>query len=415
MRLPTCKRQSIQNAASRETGTPNKWVILPFIFILYLITYFNNCAQAGIIEGVIFSEHGPVQDGRVFAYSNYDDLVNNHEISRSEPVNKTGQYILQLEPGNYYLIARAEENGLRLFSYHGVNPVTVSNDYRWLPFLLTEETSTHCTNATQQGISGHVSYKGQPVSGGVISVYPWQEGKFRGMGLLTNTLDENGSFYFPLEPGRYVVVARKKQDIRGIGPVKQGDMFCYPSANPISVASSQLCSIQINCYPRDTLDLFLSENAINPQGRKHDTRRQASLYDAQLSEAPPSLSTRQTILSGQVTDQTGKPHAGLTITAYPANGQELFQMHILRLISESMGYSDKEGRFSIDLKIGGNYYIVAREKVGEAPDRGEYYGLYEGSSNHSINIKTGENITGIDLVVAPIMPKFAADHDQSNK
>ncbi|NTV14778.1 MAG: hypothetical protein HGA96_12740 [Desulfobulbaceae bacterium] len=370
--------------------------------------------RAGVMEGVAFSEHGPAQGATIFAYSNYENLVNNREFNKSEPGSKAGQYRLQLPPGSYYLVARAKNNDLHLFSYHGVNPITVSDDYRWLPFLLVEETPVACTTTSKQGLTGRVTYKGKPISGGVVSIYPWQDGKFRGMGLLTNTLDEDGLFSFALEPGKYVVIARKKQDIRGIGPVKQGDMFCYPSANPITVADGQLCSVQINCYPRDNLDFFLADDAVNPQGQKHDTRRQASLFDLQPTETLPQEQAAPTRISGQITDSTGKPRAGLTISAYPSNGLELFQMHIIRLITDNMGYSDHEGRFTIELKNGGNYYIIAREKVGEAPDRNEYYGLYEGSPNHSITINRGESIRGIDVTVDHIMPISPTEHAQIN-
>lgn len=412
MRLPSDTTKSIPIDHLRTM-----WRRMPLLFTIFCWIVANSAelAHAGVIEGVVFSEHGPVPEATVFAYSSYENLVANRASSKSEPGGKPGQYNLQLLPGSYYLMARAEQNNHHLFSYHGVNPIVVSDDYRWLPFLLVEETPATCVTDSRQGISGQVTYKDHPISGGVVSVYPWQDGKFRGMGLLTNTLDANGLFSFRLEPGTYVVIARKKQDIRGIGPVQQGDMFCYPSTNPITVAEGQLCSTQINCYPRDNLDLFLDDDAINPQGRKHESRRQASLFDLKPAETPTPVVATPTRISGRITDPTGAPRPGLTITAYPANGLDLFQMHIVRLISDNMGRSDQDGRFTIELKNEGNYYIIAREKVGEAPDRGEYYGLYEGSANHSIMINRGENLKGIDVVVDRIMPTVLSDHEQNTK
>jgi len=411
MHLFSTTRQKSQGTPYRKAR--RRPLLLTVLFACFVIN--PNFTQAGVVEGIVFSEHGPAADATVFAYSSYENLVANLISGKSDRGSTPGQYRLQLPPGSYYLLARAELDKRHLFSYHGVNPIIISDEYRWLPFLLVEETPTTCVASPQQGVSGQVTYKGQPVNGGVVSVYPWQDGKFRGMGLLTNTLGDNGLFNFSLEPGSYVVIARKKQDVRGIGPVQQGDLFCYPSANPIRVENGQSCSVPISCYPRDNLNLFLDDDAINPQGRKHDDRRQASLYDLKPAETPISVVASPTRISGLITDTSGAPRPNLTITAYPANGLELFQMHIVRLITNNMGRSDQDGKFTIELKDGGNYYIIAREKVGEAPDRGEYYGIYEGSANHSITINRGENRKDIDIVVDHIMPRYPAKHDHNSK
>lgn len=386
-------------------------LLLAIIFSLYP----RELVVAGTVEGIVFSEDGPAANARVFAYSSYEDLVANRAASQSETGSKIGHYNLQLKPGTYYLLARAQLKDKQLFSYHGVNPISISDCYRWLPFLLVEDTPNFCDASSQQGLSGQVTYKGQPVNGGVVSIYPLQDGKFRGMGLLTNTLDDKGRFFFALEPGNYVLIARKKQEVRGIGPVKQGDMFCYPSANPITLQEGQQCTMQVNCYPRDNLDLFLDEGAVNPQGQRHDTRRQASLYDLQPAEPSTPVVSTPTSISGKITDQSGQARPGLVVTAYPANGLDLFQMHIVRLITNDIGQSDQEGRFSIKLEKGGKYYIVAREKMGEAPDRGEYYGLYEGAENHAISVVKGENLSGIDVVVERIMPNALTTQDNFSK
>jgi hypothetical protein len=53
---------------------------------------------------------------------------------------------------------------------------------------------------------------------------------------------------------------------------------------------------------------------------------------------------------------------------------------------------------------GGIYYLQARQKIGEAPDRLEYYGLYEGNQNHAIRINPGETRSNINIPVTRIMP-----------
>jgi len=361
--------------------------------------------EAATLEGMIFSPGGPVAESAVYAYPDYPSLVSDTNGITSVPGEKPGQFKMNVPPGSYYLIARGRKDGIHFFSYHGVNPITLGEGYQWLPFFLVKENPLSCSQGLGRGITGKVYYKDQTLDQGVVSVYQLQDSKFRGMGLLTNTVDESGSFSFELEPGSYVVIARKKKAERGIGPVSRGDLFCYPSANPITINADQLCEIRINCYPRDDLDLFLDQDAVNPQGRRHDERRQASLWELQPETAQTSNSPVPAIISGTVRDLDGEPRPGLIVTAYPAMGIDLFQMHIVRLITDTMGKTDAEGHYRIELPLGGRYYLVARKKVGEAPDRFEYYGLYEGNANHSIYINSGETRSNVNLVVEKIMPE----------
>jgi len=381
-------------------------LVMAFIPLLLVSMLFlsQTAWGGGTVEGVIFSHEGPVAESRVIAYPDFESLVKKEKSIESSPGEKDGQYSLELPPGIYYLVATGKLNGRELFSYHGLNPITVTDEYRWLPFFLSPEREPVCKKGDEQGISGIVAYQDVPLDHGVISVYKSQDGKFRGMGLLTNTIGENGRFHFSLEPGSYVVVGRQKKEQGGIGPVMQGDLFCYPSTNPIIVEEGELCDLTIECYPRDNLKEYLDDNAENPQGRRHEKRRRASLWDIQPEEAQTRIVAKPATITGSVTDLDDRPVANLVVTAYPAMGIDPFQMHILRLITENRARTDAQGRFSIELPGGGLYYLQAREKVGEAPDRLEYYGLYEGNQNHAIRINSGETRSKINIQVSRIMP-----------
>ena len=228
------------------------------------------------------------------------------------------------------------------------------------------------------------------------------------MGLFTNSLDDDGRFYFDLEPGFYVVIARKRQQNSAMGPLGAKDLFCYPATNPIPVEMNSMSDIHINCYPRNDLEGFLDQDALDPRGRKKEGRRTASLEDTQINimskPGVPGSGTGVTGISGRVLDLEGNPQAGLYVAAYPANGNFLFQMHILRLITKFITKTDADGRFSIMLDDGGLYYLVAREILGEAPDSPERYGLYEGNANHSIEVSSGEKKDAITMYVDRIMP-----------
>ena len=379
------------------------------IFILFGLVFLpalQNSSFGAVIEGVIFSPAGPIAKARVYAYPDHDSLQTGKNAKISLPGEKPGQYRLEIPIGKYFLEARGSVNDKEMYAYHGVNPVTIINEYNWIPFFTVPESVAECREGPQ-GISGQVTFKGEPVSGGVASIYDVQNGLYRGMGLLTNTIDETGNFWFNLEPGNYIVVARKRLNGSGIGPVKSGDLYCYPSANPIQIRENMYCEVKIGCYPRNNLTAYLDEEDDNPQGRRMAKRKTASFRDLQIMESAGQspAPTRQTAdISGKVTDLTGKPLAGLFVTAYPALGLDSFQMYIVRMISSFMAKTDAQGNYTIKTAHEGKYYLVAREKTGEAPARLEFYGLYEGNSNHSILVETEKIYTDIDFRLKKIMP-----------
>jgi hypothetical protein len=117
-----------------------------------------------------------------------------------------------------------------MFSYHGINPINITDQPHWMPFFAVDTPPVRFEPGTT-GISGTVNYKGTALAGGTVSVYPLSDKQFRGMGLFTNSLDEDGRFYFDLEPGLYVVVARQRQQDSAMGPLGPKDLFCYPATS----------------------------------------------------------------------------------------------------------------------------------------------------------------------------------------
>lgn len=381
-------------------------IILPIAS--FLTFFWAGQALAGtLIEGIVFSTNGPIPGAVVHAYPDVDSLLNKKNGQSSHPGEKAGQFKLSLQPGKYYLVAEGTVNDTAMFSYHGINPITITDQSHWIPFFAVGTPPVSFEPGGMTGISGTVYYKGTALAGGRVSVYPQSDTQFRGMGLFTNSLDDQGRFYFNLEPGFYVVVARQWQQNSTMGPLGAKDLFCYPATNPIPVKMNSVSDIHINCYPRNDLEGFLDQDAHDPRGRKQEGRRIASLEDTQIdimSEAGRRGSEKGvTSIAGRVLDLEGNPQAGLYVAAYPANGNILFQMHILRLITKFITKTDADGRFSITLDDG-LYYLVTREILGEAPDSQERYGLYEGNANHSIEVSAGEKKEAITMYVDRIMP-----------
>lgn len=375
--------------------------------ILFLVTCYLACpaiAAALQLEGVVLSEKGPVGNAVVTAYPDYTSLRNQENGFPSTPGEKPGQYRISLPEGKYYLVATGTEQTTQLFGYHGLNPLHVQEEYRWIPIIALPRDKARYTPGLQ-GVGGRVLYKDSPVANSSISIYTLEDEPFRGMGLLTNTVPEDGTFWFDLAPGTYVVIARKRNAGGAIGPIKKGDLFCYPSDNPIQVLPDQAAMIDISCYPRDDLDAFFAQDAADPRGRKEEGRRAASLRETDETGSIRLLGDRKmpAVISGRVTTLAGIPLGNLSISAYPADEVKLFQMYVLRLKTEHMTRTDENGFFRLEMGSG-SYYLVAREKIGDAPLAGEYYGIYEGSPNHSIDLKPNEVKTGVHIIAEAIMP-----------
>lgn len=360
-------------------------------------------SRAGLIEGIVISSQGPVQGAVVSAFADLPSLLSRRNGRASTGGERPGQFRLDLPTGTYFFIAEGKAGDNELFSYHGGNPITVDMNYQWLPFFVVESRPPACEPGPA-GIGGRITYKDKAVSMGTVSVYPTDDPLLRGMGLFTNTLDVDGEFWFNLDPGSYVLVARKRLAATNMGPLQQKDLFCFPAVNPIQVEPSSSCFLEVRCYPRDDLHAFLDEAGIDPRGRREKERRSASLWDTVMHEpqTPAAAGGKLPVLSGRVVDAAGRPRPGLFVQAYPADGQPLFQMFIIRAITRHMTQTDDQGSYQLELAPG-EYYLVAREKVGEAPERLEYYGLFEGNVNHSVRVLPGRATAGIDLVVDRIM------------
>lgn len=362
--------------------------------------------QAATIEGIILSSDGPLPDAVVMAYTDFTALAAGKNPIISNPGDKPGVYRLELAPGTYYFVAHGNKDGKPLFSYHGLNPIIITEEYRWLPFCLVDAGSTEVFSSTP-GIEGQVLYHDKPVGRGTVSVYPVEDGRFRGMGLFTNSLGPEGRFRFDLEPGLYVVVARQRRSGTDMGPLEKGDLFCFPAANPIKVTPDQTLKLEIPCYPRDDLEAFLNNADKDPRGKRMPTRRAASFAGVQPFEATMApTGTRKPIatISGQVQDVSGRPRPGLFVCAYSANEPPFFQMYLIRMITNFMALTDDQGRYILRLDRPGAYFLVVREKVGEAPDSMEYYGLYEGTVSHSVIVVSGDHVIDADIKVEQIMP-----------
>lgn len=375
--------------------------ILISIILLLLVSPFP--AQSTLIEGIVLSEKGPVTNSHVHAYDEYKNIVKGVPAYTSTSGEKNGFFRLELPPGRYYLAASGEVEGRAYFSFHGANPVTIEDKDLWVPFMVVPRTTERINGAPSTKLSGKVTFKGLPVPNAQVSIYPETSYDFRGMGFSTNTTDSSGLFEFNPEPGGYVIVARKRKDFIGFRPLEKGDLFCYFSGNPVTVEDSKETLIEIPCYPKDDLEAFLNKNVypsvlVKKSGKESVRFRESKIDNSQYNFK----------IKGRVTDLRGNSMKDLYVKAYRGKPSRMFQMLDVRLMPEYLVRTDMEGNYEIALNEKGTYYLVARELIGEAPAKGEYYGLYEGNTNHAVFIEE-DSVESADIVVSKVMSEETQD------
>ncbi len=175
---------------------------------------------------------------------------------------------------------------------------------------------------------------------------------------------KDGSFALNVEPGEYVLVARKRSSGENTGPLKPGDL--KSEEIPIKVKPGEPLVLTVVMMRKTDSAIKSYEN---PRGWN-------------------------TSISGRVLDADGNPVAGARVHVYT-----YVQM------SERPKYvSDKtgpDGKYIVYLPKGGTYYLAARNRFGGPPRIGDLYGRYDkGSIDPSaVVVKDGEHLEGIDIIV----------------
>ncbi len=102
-----------------------------FLVLLLACLLFTSAAtaRAAQIEGIVLVPEGLLQDAVVYAYPDFSSLESNTNGLVSLPGEKAGQFRLDLAPGTYFFIAHGTLNGKKMFAYHGLNPILITDDF----------------------------------------------------------------------------------------------------------------------------------------------------------------------------------------------------------------------------------------------------------------------------------------------
>jgi hypothetical protein len=104
-----------------------------------------------------------------------------------------------------------------------------------------------------------------------------------------------------------------------------------------------------------------------------------------------------TSISGRILDASGAAVPGAHAFAY----EEKVMSHKKPAFLSAAAGAD--GRYVLHLSRGGTFYVGARSGYGDSPARGEWYGLFDGTADHAVNVEAGGVREGVDIVVERIL------------
>jgi hypothetical protein len=357
-------------------------LLFSFLFLSLLLPSCSHKAVPGGRDGrgtkvavrLTFRE-APLPGARVEAYPDFGEK--GERPVAAGVAGEDGTVSFFLPPGRYYLVSgwrkdgdynRPIEPGDR-FAYFGGNPVYIAGGPERQLFLGLEEfrepPRTVEGEGKGTGVSGYVREGDEPVAAAHVFAYLRPESGFRAMGFAASApTAEDGSFLLDLPQGRYFLIARKRAGGGLAGPLRKGDHFGFYPANPVQVDAGRFTRVVI---PATRLKL-----------------RNVPTYSGEYAAAA--------FIEGRILDRKGNPVSGVYAALY--DNPNLLNRPVF--LSDVTG---KDGRYRLPVPVPGHYYLGARSGYGGAPAPGDLYGRYEGNPEHSVTVRTGDSLTGADIVV----------------
>jgi hypothetical protein len=269
-------------------------------------------------------------------------------VAVSAPTDANGAYRLALRPGSYHMLAvRASGTPWPfpgtagdLFSYYLGSPVVVeAGKMTRVAFNMVRVGERPAPAAAEgSGIAGSILFEGKPLGRAYLQVYADAKANFRGMGLSATPVGEDGRFRIKLPPGRYYVLARKRQAGGMYGPPGRDDYVGYFPGNPVEVKAGAFARADVETTTRvDLLEKNLP--AEGPTGGWFD---------------------------GIVTDGAGRPQAGVYVLFYADEALSGAPAFVA-------GPTDPKGAFRVRAAVG-TFHLLARSGLGGPIERGEWRG-----------------------------------------
>jgi len=292
-----------------------------------------------------------------------------------------GSFKVAAPEGRYFVVLRKGGSPAEapapgeLYTFYGGNPVAIEAGAPLTIGINAAEVLDPgaATQPGGTGIRGRVYEDGAPLGRARVTLYQDGETIFRGIGYASTLTTGQGDFLFNLEPGAYWVVARKRAGDDRMGPLAAGDLFAFAPANPVTVVEGSYTVIALNTEPKQV----------------------KVLEGAQAVTLDGTVRAGETLVRGTVRDAAGAPAAGVFVGAY----RDSMMIYKPDFISPRTG---ADGTYTITLSGGGEYFIIARNTLGGPAEAGDLLGRYAGNESHSVVVKDGEKLEGVDIVVEKV-------------
>jgi len=337
---------------------------------------------AGTVKGKVNYQGKPMDGAVVYLYSKYDGGFRGKADYRSAPAGKDGAFEISPARGRYFVVARKTAKGTEsellpgdYYAFYGGNPVVVGEGE-------TIHIGINCSPIVEAGvrrlpggtgIRGKVLADGQPLDRARVTLYQDGETIFRGIGYASVLTNAKGEFSFNLEPGPYYVVARKRVGDDRMGPLGGGDFFGFAHDNPVIVEKDGYTVTSIH--------------SVNKLVKVKEGGQEVTVGG--------TVKSGETVLEGVIRGRDGKPAPGVYAHAY----RDSMMTQKPDFLS---GKTGPDGVYVIHLSEGGEYFIGARNTIGGPAEKGDLLGRYDGNEDHSVKMRTGEKMRGIDIVVEAV-------------
>jgi hypothetical protein len=323
------------------------------------------------IRGRVAWNDNTVAGAVAYAYRDFDLGFAGDPVAVSSPTPPDGAFSLELPAGNYILVAALTAGGRKelrtgdRFCYFGGNPVHVNPGRATAVGLNLSAVSDDPASDPSAGISGVVHDEhGKPLSGATVYLYKSPADGFKGMPGLFARTREDGSFAVRVRKGTFFAVVRKRESGDLFGPTRPGDHFGYYPRNPIVLAEGERRGVRIDALPRKVMEEKFGEGFQRPQ---------------------------EILVRVKTVDPEGRPLAGIRVLAYRTPAMTGFPAFV-------SGKTGAEGEVELAVVEEGNYYLLARERLG-GPADGEWYGRYAGSPDPSVKLSGGVSSGPLTIVL----------------
>lgn len=230
----------------------------------------------------------------------------------------------------------------------------------------------------KSGIKGRIVMKstGEPVHKGYVYAYVGKiSTRAAQLGIIGITdwvsrgSAEDGTYKLDLPPGEYYIAARKRANGLNYGPLYKGDWYDHkPALKPVVVKKGKYLKCEFELIKLDEPMFFQGLTAAEKE--------------------------TDTGVRGRLLDENGEHVPGTFVMGYANDDMQ-------RAPDFASTLTDDEGYYTLYLPKGGRYWLAARFYAMKMPQKDEPFARYEGSPDHSVLVKEGQFLEGIDLTLRP--------------